>query len=215
MSDDYLSFEKVLRELEIEEEELKRLVSAGEIKAYREADQGMQFKPEDVEKLRGTHSSDADVIELLDADVDMESDGEPTLDLESSESAEELSFDEVDFGDDLGDDDLEMDTAAEEEVEVEVEAEEEPAAEDVDLGSLDLEEEALDDYGAAAGTRSARIRKSKIAGITEEEETAEPQWVVGLMAFSALILFIGIFVMLDIASSTPSALDGWLVNIFK
>ncbi|MBU0753617.1 MAG: hypothetical protein KJ645_00655 [Planctomycetes bacterium] len=213
MGEDYLSFERVLRELQIEEEELKRLVSAGEIKAYREADKVMQFKPEDVEKLKGSRSSDADVIELLDAE-DLESDGEPTLDIGSTETAEELSFDEVDFGGDLGDDDLGLDSSTDDEVTVgavEAAADEE----DVDLGSLELEEEALDGYDTGSGSPSTRIRKSKIAGIAEEEEVLEPQWVVGLMAFSALVLLIGIFVMMDIASSTPSALVGWLVGMFS
>lgn len=210
MSEDYLSFEKVLRELKIEEEELKRLVSAGEIKAYREADKKMQFKPEDVEKLREIRSADPDVIELLDSADDLDIDGEPTVDLGGTETTEELSFDDVDFGDDLGldetsdDDDALFDGDAEE-------AEEE----ELELGSLDLDDQDLESQAADMGTPSARIRKSKIAGIAEEEEEAEPQWVIGLMAASTLILLIGIFVMMDIASSTPSALVGWLVGMFQ
>jgi hypothetical protein len=212
VDEEYLSFEKVLRELKIEEEELKRLVSAGEIKAYREADKKMQFKPEDVEKLRESRSADPDVIELLDSADDLEIDGEPTVDLGGTETAEELSFDDVDFGDDLG-----LDETSEEDDDDAIFGgeTEEAEEEELELGSLDLDDQDLESQAVDISTPSARIRKSKIAGIAEEEEEAEPQWAIGLMAASTLILLIGVFVMMDIASSTPSALVGWLVGMFQ
>ena len=37
-SEDFLSFEKALRELQLRSEELKKLVSEGEIRAYRDGD---------------------------------------------------------------------------------------------------------------------------------------------------------------------------------
>ena len=53
MSDkeEFVSLEKALKELRLKEEELKRLVSEGEIRAYRDADK-MKFRREDVEKLK-------------------------------------------------------------------------------------------------------------------------------------------------------------------
>lgn len=51
MSKDFYSFERVLRELQMEEEELKRLVSEGEIRAFRDQDK-MKFKREDIERWR-------------------------------------------------------------------------------------------------------------------------------------------------------------------
>lgn len=49
-SDDFLSFEKALRELKMRSEELKKLVSEGEIRAFRDGD-SMKFRREDIQTL--------------------------------------------------------------------------------------------------------------------------------------------------------------------
>lgn len=49
--EEYVSLEKALKELRLKEDELKRLVSEGEIRAFRDADK-MKFKREDIEKLK-------------------------------------------------------------------------------------------------------------------------------------------------------------------
>ena len=49
--EEYVSLEKALKELRLKEEELKRLVSEGEIRAFRDADK-MKFRREDIEKLK-------------------------------------------------------------------------------------------------------------------------------------------------------------------
>ena len=49
-NEDFLSFEKALRELKLRSEELKKLVSEGEIRAYRDGD-SMKFRLEDVQAL--------------------------------------------------------------------------------------------------------------------------------------------------------------------
>ncbi|MHC4943972.1 MAG: helix-turn-helix domain-containing protein [Planctomycetota bacterium] len=211
MSEDYLSFEKVLRELQIDQDELKRLVSAGEIKAYREADQ-MRFKPEDIEKLKQDKSSDPDVIELLDAEEDLGGEGEPTMELEGAEVAEELSFDDVDFGDET-----EMDDAGDDSEVLTEDVGELELGEEVEIGSMELEDEDLAEAATAPDVRGrTRIRKSKIAGIAaEEEEEAEPQWALGVLIVSTLFLLIGVLVMMDIATSSPSPLVKWLVGMFQ
>lgn len=48
---DYYSFDEALRELSLREEELKRLVSEGEIRAFR-VDGGMRLRRADVDTLR-------------------------------------------------------------------------------------------------------------------------------------------------------------------
>ena len=59
MADDqFLSFEDALDKLRLQEEELKRLVSEGEIRAFREGDT-MKLRAQDVEDLRGELSGDA------------------------------------------------------------------------------------------------------------------------------------------------------------
>lgn len=113
MAKDFYSFDRVLRELHMEEEELKRLVSEGEIRAFRDQDK-MKFKKEEVERFRGVR--DVDTAETL-GDEDM---------------PEELVFDEDDADQEVG-----MATAAisddsflgeDEPLELEAEEEDQPRA---------------------------------------------------------------------------------------
>lgn len=210
MSEDYLSFEKVLKELQIEEEELKRLVSAGEIKAFREAD-SMKFKREEIERLKKDKKSDPDVIEILDeAEADAES--APTMeDSSSGELVEELSFDE--------DEEIGMSTAeiADEDF-LSDDLGEEAAGEEESLGELEIEEEEL--LGEAEAVTSSRdqrlVKRSRVSArlAAEEDLEAEPQWALGVMILSAIILLLGMLVAMDIATSTPSPVVEWLVRIF-
>lgn len=57
MAEEFYSFEKALRELHKTEEELKKLVSEGEIRAFRD-DNSMKFKKEDIERFRKSAGSD-------------------------------------------------------------------------------------------------------------------------------------------------------------
>ena len=83
MADEFISFDKVLRDLQMQEEELKRLVSEGEIRAFRDQDK-MKFKKEDVERWR--RSRDASKDETLSKE----------------EVPEELVFDEDDANQEVG-----------------------------------------------------------------------------------------------------------------
>lgn len=56
-SEDFLSFEKALRELKLRSEELKKLVSEGEIRAYRDGN-SMKFRAEDIESLSAQSEGD-------------------------------------------------------------------------------------------------------------------------------------------------------------
>jgi hypothetical protein len=56
-SEDFLSFEKALRELQLRSEELKKLVSEGEIRAYRDGD-SMKFRAEDIMSLSSQSEGD-------------------------------------------------------------------------------------------------------------------------------------------------------------
>lgn len=83
MADEFISFDKVLRDLQMQEEELKRLVSEGEIRAFRDQDK-MKFKKEDVERFRRARDSSKDET------------------LSKEEVPEELVFDEDDANQEVG-----------------------------------------------------------------------------------------------------------------
>ncbi len=66
MADDFYSFDEALDELKLKEEELKRLVSEGELRAFRKGDT-MKIRRADVELLRSELDSDvADLDETVD-----------------------------------------------------------------------------------------------------------------------------------------------------
>ena len=106
MADDqFLSFEDALDQLRLQEEELKRLVSEGEIRAFREGDT-MKLRAQDVETLR----------EELTGDVDA-----------GAGASEEIVFeDDVDIVDEAG-------MATEEITDVETILQEDDDVEEIDL----------------------------------------------------------------------------------
>lgn len=59
-NDDFLSFEKALRELKMRSEELKKLVSEGEIRAFRDGD-SMKFRRDDIQALGAKAAGDAEL----------------------------------------------------------------------------------------------------------------------------------------------------------
>lgn len=59
-NDDFLSFEKALRELKLRSEELKKLVSEGEIRAFRDGD-SMKFRRDDIKALGAKAAGDAEL----------------------------------------------------------------------------------------------------------------------------------------------------------
>ena len=68
VAEEYISFEDALRRLELQDAQLKRLISENEIKAYRDGER-MKLKREDVDRLRnrlvGTEAEAAQTEELV------------------------------------------------------------------------------------------------------------------------------------------------------
>jgi hypothetical protein len=103
---DYYSFDQVLSDLRMEEEELKRLVSAGEIRAFREKDT-MRFKAADIERLKSASDGGGDDLEIdlgeeLDLGDDLELDlgegGAEEIDLAAEFDDGGLEVEEMDLG---------------------------------------------------------------------------------------------------------------------
>ncbi len=84
---EYMSFEDVLKELQVDEEELKKLVSQGELRGFRDGT-SMKFKKEDVLNLKKGRESEPTII-LTDSDQEMgiaESSDELILDESTSDT---------------------------------------------------------------------------------------------------------------------------------
>lgn len=121
---EFLSFDEALRELRLKEEELKRLVSEGEIRAFRDGET-MKLRKADVENLRAELQG-GEVVDLGGAAEELVF--EDDTDLDAGMATEEIS---------------EADTILEEEPAAEAEAEEEAEEEEeyVPARAMELAEE--------------------------------------------------------------------------
>jgi len=161
VADDFYSFDEALNELKLKEEELKRLVSEGEIRAFRKGDT-MKLRRKDVEELRA--ELDSDIVELGD-------------------TVDELVFeDDGDAG--MATQELDVETLVDEPVE-ELEPEPAPAPRAASRSSRSSRSARTAEPAAAAPVR----RQSAIAAAMEDEEE-EPGWVKGVLILTTLVLFL-------------------------
>ncbi|MHC4607275.1 MAG: helix-turn-helix domain-containing protein [Planctomycetota bacterium] len=213
---EYFSFEDVMRELELSEEDLKRMVSEGELRAFRDENK-MKFKKEDVESLKKGRITEPTIIlpstpsggtteeTVLDLDVSDETSAlaDTSLGEETGEPAaggDELKFDET-----------EIDISADE-PEIGVESDETFIEEEIDTGLTteplklaDEKEETEETLEAVAvgeeiaqqeAGKPRRPRRSAAAGmaptaippdVEEEIESKRPHWIWTFVLFVALI----------------------------
>ena len=91
---EYYSFEKVLKELQMEENELKRLVSEGEIRAFRDEDK-MKFRKSDIDGLKKGRMTEPTII-LPSGEPDDSSEDSEVLLVEEDTSETLLDIDDLD-----------------------------------------------------------------------------------------------------------------------
>ena len=99
--DQFFSFDEALRELRLKEEELKRLVSEGEIRAFREGET-MKLRRADVETLRNELSG-GEVVDLGDVREELVFEDDADLIDETGMATEEISNVETIIEDDVPD----------------------------------------------------------------------------------------------------------------
>jgi excisionase family DNA binding protein len=185
--DKFFSFEEALHELRLKEEELKRLVSEGEIRAFREGET-MKLRRTDVEALK-SELSGGEVVDLGDV-------------------REELVFeDDVDLGDEAGmatQEISDVDTILDDDVEDvgEIELEEEPAR-----------ETRARPAGPERRTGPARAPAAAAAALVAEEEP-EGAGVRFLLIATTLLLLAGLPVALSVSTGRPTSLAQGIAAIF-
>jgi excisionase family DNA binding protein len=126
--DQFYSFEEALKELRLKEEELKRLVSEGEIRAFREGDT-MKLRRADVENLR-SELSGGEVVDLGEVTEELVFEDDADLDGGTGMATEEISDVDTIIDDDVedvGEIEIEPQAEAADEAELEAEAEAETA----------------------------------------------------------------------------------------
>lgn len=110
MPNEFFSFDEALDELRLKEEELKRLVSEGEIRAFRKGET-MKLRRSDVEALR-QELSGGEVVDLGDSTEELvfEDDADDETGMATQEIADVETIIEEDI-EDLGEIDLDVDDA--------------------------------------------------------------------------------------------------------
>ncbi len=193
-SGEFYSFDEVLKRLKIDEQRLKKLVSEGEIRAFREGAE-MKFRKLDIDNMDKTRpvagSEDAT------AAIDLSAGGGAQ---QSETLTDDLIFDE---GDDVGSKEAGMATA-------EISSQDTFVDEGVGMSTepLDVDgEESTQEVSASAkkGSRAkasagaSKPRPSARAAVDDEKPT-EVGWCVA-MAFGAVVLLCAVFVTWDVAKS--------------
>ncbi|MEQ8763184.1 MAG: hypothetical protein RL885_04605 [Planctomycetota bacterium] len=203
MSEEFYSFDRALRELQMDEEELKKLISEGEIRAFRDDDR-MKFRREDVEGLRGKGDQRPDVIEELETVV--EEDSIPTLEMDSGDAvSEELIFDESDDSGEAG-----------------------MATEQIPDASIFEEEEEIVEVPSGRERRTRRSKTTVVSTDTgsgdmlarprsrsrkpEIEENTEGPAMLVLMIACTVVLFLGCFVAYGATTSRPTGPSEFVMN---
>jgi len=77
-SGEFYNFDEVLRQLNVDENRLKRLVSEGEIRAFREGG-AMKFKRTEIDGLAGRSGSGSQTSETSLTEISLEDDSQPTV----------------------------------------------------------------------------------------------------------------------------------------
>lgn len=186
---EYFSFEKVLKELQLDEEELKRMVSEGQIRAFRDDDK-MKFRGDDIESMKKGRQTDPTIIlpgsgvEADDDDLGLDDFGDAEVDLdeeialvEDDTSETLLDLDEVSLEEDdepdVGADTLAGDLMLDDEPELSLDDDDEDQIGTQPMDSA-MEETFVDDDDEEVGMTTEPLELVD----EEDEEEAKPRTVV-------------------------------------
>jgi len=212
MPGEFYTSEEILKELQIDDKELRRLISQGELRAYRDA-AGLKFRKADVERLKKGRETEPTII-LTDSDAEI-----------SLPSEEELLVDEGAKGRETV---LDIDVFETEEMPTVIKPPEpkEPA-ETIPTVPLERAEPAIEEGAATVTDRGRRVPRA--AKAQEEFETVSPArvgsgrisrsarlrllqlkrkkshivWTVLLLVTTIFILMSGPFIFNEMRSVTP------------
>lgn len=185
MSEDYIPFEKALKDLKMTEEELKRLVSEDEIQAHRGADGSVELRREDIEALIAGEDELAE--ELVFADEDLEEDtGMVTAVLED-------------------------DSLLEEEPTLDLSPEEIEVDEDFEIEPAPSRSRSDRPVAIQSKSRAAAIRGLDQTEEKDEETTLDKV----LMIASAVVLVYGLFFAWSVTQGFSGGSTQWLTEMFK
>jgi hypothetical protein len=238
MAVEYYSFEEVLGELDIDEEELKKLVSQGELRGFRDG-MSMKFKKEDVVNLKKGRETEPTII-LTDSDQEMgiaESSDELILDESTSDTVLNVGdimmgkeSDEIVFADSTEEFAI---SPHDSDVQAAIPTVEVPTVEE-DMGLVETDSDAaLVEVGVEEGmeteqfelveedetsgvaiaptkTPSGKIsRSARLRAMQMKQRTSHVPWTVTLIFLTAILIFPGIILWNRAAEVQPQ----WTLNL--
>jgi hypothetical protein len=201
-SGEFYTFDEVLKHLHIDANKLKRLVSEGEIRAFREGDE-MKFKRGDIDHLDLEKGDETTALDFAEPEA------------ESSETlTDDLIFDE---GDEL---DLDTDEAGMATAEITSEdtfVDEEPvgmSTEPLDFSPDEVEEdiEAIDEAPAYA-RRPAASRSAVRDRYASAEPAESVLWPIILLVSGVVLLLAG-FVVVSVINGEPNGMTQFFAEKF-
>jgi excisionase family DNA binding protein len=195
---EFYSFDEALKQLRLKEEELKRLVSEGEIRAFREGGT-MKLRRTDVESLR-TELSGGEVVDL--GDVKEELVFEDDVQGEAGMATQEISDVET-----ILDEPVEEVAVSESAPEVTLEEE------SLVLEETQVPEDVVVEEESAAPVARTRAPRPAPRPVPEVEGPTEPGLVRVALLLTALVLLLALPVILS-TGGIPSDVAAGIASIF-
>jgi excisionase family DNA binding protein len=192
---EFYSFDEALKQLRLKEEELKRLVSEGEIRAFREGDT-MKLRRSDVESLR-SELSGGEVVDLGDAKEELVFEDHSQTDFVGM-ATQEISDVETILDEPVG-----------EVAEIEVE-------EELDTIAVEVPDDVEVEVEAEPAAVPARGRRPAAAVVVEPEveEPAEPGFVTAALILTSLILLLALPLALSAGGGAASGVASAIAGLF-
>jgi excisionase family DNA binding protein len=187
-SGEFYTFDEVIRRLDIDETKLKRLVSEGEIRAFREGDQ-MKFRRQDVENLDLTGARSEEETGVIDLSAGKEDTSETLTD--------DLIFDEGD--------DLDLTSAEAGMATAEISSQDTFVDEGVGMSTEPLSMDPNEMTEVVEGGTEGIVRRERMVvserkltrRTVDVEEPHDTGWAV-LLSLSALVMLLAVIVVLGV-----------------
>jgi len=213
-SGEFYTFDEVVRQLKIDENKLKRLVSEGEISAFREGDV-MKFKRTEIDKI-ATKSGGSETSETVLSEITLE-DEAPAFEESGETLTDDLVFessegDKVDLDDQSG---MKTEEISSQDTFIEDAGDEvgmttEPIDLSADL-TEEVEDEEIEEIEAPSQRRGAQPSRTTRRVATAEPAHGSPGMTFALV-LSAVIVFLGL-TMAWRASTQDDLAEGTMRNI--
>jgi len=194
-SGEFYTFDEVVRQLKIDENKLKRLVSEGEISAFREGDV-MKFKRTEIDKI-ATKSGGSETSETVLSEITLE-DEAPAFEESGETLTDDLVFESSDTGDKVNLEDqagLATEEISSQDTFIEDTGDEvgmttEPIDLSADL-TEEVEEEEIEEIDAPARRGGAPAARGGRRAAVAEPAAGSPGITFALV-LSAIVIFLGL-----------------------